>query len=95
MRGFFFGLVVLVGLGVTVLSFRPGGIRQQLRFVARRFRIVLVLAGVFVAGSTIIRIAAPEGVIADYGPPALAIVLAVVFLVIGRDPSEAATERKS
>lgn len=87
MRGFFFGLVVLVGLGVTVLSFRPGGIRKQLRFVARRFRIMLVLGGIFVAGSTIIRVAAPEGVIADYGPPAIAIVLAVVFMIVGRDPS--------
>jgi hypothetical protein len=95
MRGFFFGLVVLIGLGVTVLSFRPGGIRRQLGFVARRFRIMLVLGGIFVAGSTIIRVAAPEGVIADYGPPAIAIVLAGIFLVVGRDPSEAAAVRKS
>jgi hypothetical protein len=87
LRGFLFGLVVLVGVGVTVLSFRPGGIRRQLRFVARRFRIMLVLGGIFVAGSTIIRIAAPQGVIADYGPPAIAIVLAGVFVVVGRDPS--------
>jgi hypothetical protein len=87
-RGFFIGLVVLIGLGVTVLSFRPGGIRRQLRFVARRFRIMLVLGGIFVAGSTIIRVAAPQGLIADYGPPAIAIALAVVFMVVGRDPSE-------
>jgi hypothetical protein len=86
-RGFLFGLALLLGLGVTVLSFRPGGIRRQLRFVARRFRIMLVLGGVFVAGSTIIRIATPQGVIADYGPPALAIVLAGIFMVVGRDPS--------
>jgi hypothetical protein len=87
MRGFAFGLVVLIGLSVTVLSLRPGGIRKQLRFVARRFRIMLVLGGVFAAGSTIIRIATPQGVIADYGPPALAIVLAGIFMVVGRDPS--------
>jgi hypothetical protein len=87
MRGFAFGLVILIGLSVTVLSLRPGGIRKQLGFVARRFRIMLVLGGVFVAGSTIIRIAAPQGVIADYGPPALAIVLAGIFMVVGRDPS--------
>jgi hypothetical protein len=92
-RGFLFGLVVLVGLGVTVLSFRPGGIRRQLRFVARRFRIMLVLGGIFVAGSTIIRIAAPQGVIADYGPPAIAIVLAGVFVIVGRDPSGTADSR--
>ena len=88
MRGFFFGLALLVVLGVTVLSFRPGGIRRQLRFVARRFRIMLVLGGIFVAGSTIMRVAASQGVIADYGPPALAIVLAGVFMIVGRDPAE-------
>ena len=88
MRGFFFGMAVLVVLGVTVLSMRPGGIRKQLRFVARRFRIMLVLGGIFVAGSTIIRIATPQGVIADYGPPALAVALAGVFMIVGRDPVE-------
>jgi hypothetical protein len=93
LRGFFFGLVVLVVLGVTVLSFRPGGIRRQLRFVARRFRIMLVLGGTFVAGSTIIRIAAPQGVIADYGPPAIAIVLAGVFVIVGRDPTGTSDSR--
>jgi hypothetical protein len=87
MRGFFFGLILLLGLGVTVLSLRPGGIRRQLKFVARRFRIMLVLGGVFVAGSTIIRIAAPQGFLADYGPPALAVVLAGVFMIVGRDPA--------
>ena len=87
MRGFVFGVVILVGLSLSVLSIRPGGIRKQLGFVARRFRIMLVLGGVFVAGSTIIRIATPQGVIADYGPPALAIVLAGIFMVVGRDPS--------
>jgi hypothetical protein len=95
MRGFLLGLVVLIGLGVTVLSFRPGGIRRQLGFVARRFRIMLVLGGIFVAGSTIIRVAAPQGAVADYGPPAIAIVLAGIFLIVGRDPSEAAAVRKS
>jgi hypothetical protein len=89
-RGFFFGLVVLVAAGVTVLSLRPGGIRRQLRFAARRFRIVLILGGIYVAGSTIIRFASPQGVVADYGPPALAIVLAAVFMFVGRDPAEAA-----
>jgi hypothetical protein len=89
LRGFFFGLVVLVAAGVTVLSLRPGGIRRQLRFAARRFRIVLILGGIYVAGSTVFRFAAPQGVVADYGPPALAIVLAAVFMFVGRDPSEA------
>jgi hypothetical protein len=93
LRGFFFGLVVLVAVGVTVLSLRPGGIRRQLRFAARRFRIMLVLGGIYVVGSTIIRFAAPQGVVADYGPPAVAIVLAAVFIVVGRDPAEPSTAR--
>jgi hypothetical protein len=95
MRGFVFGLVILVGLGLTVLSIRPGGIRRQLRFAARRFRIVLVLGGIFVAGSAIIRVAAPEGAVADYGPAALALVLAGIFLVIGRDPAGTAASGAS
>jgi hypothetical protein len=90
-----FGFVLLIVLGVTVLSFRPGGIRKQLGFVVRRFRIMLVLGGVFVAGSTLIRVAAPQGFVADYGPPAIAIVLAAIFLIVGRDPSEGATVRRS
>ncbi|HEV2028327.1 MAG TPA: hypothetical protein VGS16_07315 [Candidatus Dormibacteraeota bacterium] len=87
MRGFLIGLIFLVGLSVTVLSLRPGGFRRQLRFVARRFRITLVLGGIFFIGSLIIRVAFPNGVVADYGPPALAIVLAVAFMVLGRDPA--------
>ena len=33
MRGFFFGLVLVVALVFTILSIRPGGIRRQLRSV--------------------------------------------------------------
>jgi len=32
------------------------------------------------------RLTFPEGPVADFGPPALALVLAGIFLVIGRDP---------
>jgi len=77
----------LVGLSLTVLSIRPGGIRQQLRLAARRFRIVLVLAAVYIAADAIIRVAFPEGWIADYGPVAIAVVLAVAFLLFAQDPA--------
>jgi hypothetical protein len=86
MRGFVIGLILVFGLSLTILSLRPGGIRRQLRFAARRFRIVLVLGGIYVIGSSIIRLAFPHGPVADYGTPALAIVVAAVFLVVGRDP---------
>jgi hypothetical protein len=72
---------------VTILSLRPGGIRRQLRFVARRFRIVLALGGIFLLGSSIIRIVFPNGAIADWGPAALALILGVVFVVLAQDPA--------
>ena len=86
MRGFLLGLILIVGLSLSILSLRPGGIRRQLRFAARRFRIMLILGGIFLIGSGIVRLAFPDGPVADLGPPALAIVLGAVFMVIGRDP---------
>jgi hypothetical protein len=86
-RGFLIGLALLVALSVTILSLRPGGLRRQLRFAARRFRIVLVLGGIYVIGSAIIRGVFPQGAVADYAPAALAIALAGVFVVVGRDPA--------
>jgi hypothetical protein len=35
----------------------------------------------------VVRLAVPEGPIADFGLPALAFVLAAVFMVVGRDPA--------
>ncbi len=87
MRGFLLGLILIVGLSMSILSLRPGGIRRQLRFAARRLRITLILAGVFLIGSGIVRLTFPQGPVADFGPPALAVALAAVFLVIGRDPA--------
>jgi hypothetical protein len=86
MRGLFIGLVLIVGLTATILSLRPGGLRRQLRFALRRFRIVLVLGGVYVMGSAVIRIAFPQGPVSDFGPPILAVILSAVFLVLGHDP---------
>jgi hypothetical protein len=86
-RGFLIGFALLVVLSVTVLSLRPGGLRRQLRFAARRFRIVLVLGGIYVIGSAIIRGVFPQGAVADYAPAALAIALSAVFLIVGRDPA--------
>ena len=87
MRGFILGVFVFVGVAITVLSLRPGGLRLQLRYAARRLRIVLVLGGVYVLGSSILRLAFPEGVVADFAPAALALALLVVFLFVARDPA--------
>ena len=86
MRSFALGLILLVGFSFTVLSLRPGGIRRQLRFAARRMRIVLVLAGIYVVASTVVRLVFQQGPVVDYGLPVLAVGLAVAFVVLGRDP---------
>jgi hypothetical protein len=86
-RGFLIGLILLTGLTATILSLRPGGLRRQLRFAARRFRIALVLGGIFIIGSSIVRLFFPTGAVADFGPPALAIVLSAVFIVLAQEPA--------
>ena len=80
---------MLVFLSVTLLSLRPGGLRRQLRFAARRLRIVLILGGIYVFANAIVRVAFNDGPVVDWGPPALAVVLAVAFLFFGQDPAHA------
>lgn len=87
MRGFLFGLVLILGLVATVLSIRPGGLHRQLRFAARRFRLGLLLGGVYLVGSAVVRLAFSQGPISDFGPPVLALVLVAVFMVVGQDPA--------
>lgn len=87
MRSFVIGLLFLGLFSITVLSLRPGGLRQQLRFAARRLRIVLVLSGIYIVASTVARLVFQQGPVVDYGLPILAIALAVVFLFLGRDPA--------
>ncbi|OLE29848.1 MAG: hypothetical protein AUG43_05190 [Actinobacteria bacterium 13_1_20CM_3_68_10] len=91
MRGFALGLFVIVGVALTVLSIRPGGLRRQLRLAARRLRIVLVLGGIWILGSLIIRVAFPNGPVSDYGPAVIAILLGAVFMFIGQDPDTSKT----
>ncbi|MDQ6722143.1 MAG: hypothetical protein M3003_15300 [Candidatus Dormibacteraeota bacterium] len=87
MRGFLVGFALFIVLGLSVLSTRRGGLRRQLRFAARRFRLALALAGVYLLCSVVIRIAFPQGPVADFGPPVLALVLLAVFVVFGQDPA--------
>ncbi len=86
MRGFLLGLLVIVAMTVSVLAVRPGGFRRQLRLAARRFRLVLVLGGVFVFGSLVIRLAFKEGPVVDFGPAVLGVALGIAFVIFGRDP---------
>lgn len=87
MRSFLFGLVMMTAVVVIVLSIRPGGLRRQLRLAARRLRLVLVLGGVYLVASTLIRFFVTSGPVADFGLPVLAIVLATVFVVLAQDPA--------
>ncbi len=87
MRGFLLGFILVVALGLTVLSIRPGGLRRQLRFAGRRLRLTLALAAVYVVGSGAIRYFFADGPVTDYGPPALALILLAVFFVFGQDPA--------
>lgn len=87
MRGFVIGLVFAVGLALTLLSLRPGGLRRQLRMAARRLRIALVLGGVYVAASIAVRLLFPTGPVADYGLPAVALALVIVFVIVAQDPA--------
>jgi hypothetical protein len=87
MRAIVAGLVLMVALSVIVLSIRPGGLRRQLRLAARRFRLVLLFGGVYLVLSTAIRVFFPDGWVSDYGPIAIALVLAVALLVLAQDPA--------
>jgi len=87
MRGFLVGFVLLVVLGLSILSMRRGGLRRQLRFAARRLRLALALAGVYLVCSGVIRIFFSEGPVADFGPPVLALALLAVFVVFSQDPA--------
>lgn len=87
MRGFLIGCLLLVVVSLTLLSVRRGGLRRQLRFAARRFRLALALAAVYLVFSAIIRLAFPEGPVADFGPPLLAVILVAAFVIFGQDPA--------
>jgi hypothetical protein len=84
-RGFLIGLVLLFVVVISVLSVRPGGLRSQLRNVVRRLKLALVLGGIYLATSTAVRLAFPNGDLGEIVMIALGGGLAVTFLVLGQD----------
>jgi hypothetical protein len=62
-----------LGLVASVLSMRPGSLRRQLRFAARRFRLGLLLGGVCLVGSAVVRLTFSQGLVSDFGPHVLAV----------------------
>lgn len=85
MRSFVLGFAILVIVSITVLSLRPGGIRKQMHNAARRLKLALVLGGVYVVAAAVARIFFPDTWIETWGPPAVAMGLAAVFIVVGQD----------
>lgn len=85
MRGFLLGLVLILVLVFSFLSMRPGGLRNQLRNVARRLRLALILTGIYLVVSTGLRLAFPDSTAAEIAMVAIGAALAVTFLVLGQD----------
>lgn len=73
-------------LVVSVLSIRPGGLRYQFRNAVRRFKLALTLAGIYLVASAALRLAFPNGSLAEFGMVALGGGLCIAFLVMAQDP---------
>jgi uncharacterized membrane protein len=84
-RGFLIGLFLLFFVIVTALSLRPGGLRHQLRNALRRFKLALILGGIYLAGSTVLRLAFPNGSVGEIGMVVLGAGLCITFLVLAQD----------
>jgi hypothetical protein len=85
LRGFVLGLLLIPVLVITLLSIRPGGLRNQLRNVARRFKLALILGGIYLLVSAALRLLVPDQTAIDVATVALALVLTVVFVFLGQD----------
>jgi hypothetical protein len=85
LRGFLFGLLLAPLFVISLLSLRPGGLRNQLRNVARRFRLALVLGGIYLLASAALRLLFPGKPAADFGMVGIALILTVVFVYLGQD----------
>ena len=85
MKGFLIGLVLIVVMTISVLSIRPGGLRNQLRNAGRRLRLALILSGVYLITSTAIRLAFPDTTGSEVAMVAIGVALAITFLILGQD----------
>jgi hypothetical protein len=85
LRGFVLGLLLIPVLVITLLSLRPGGLRNQLRNVARRFKLALILGGIYLLVSAALRLLVPDQTAIDVATVTLALVLTLVFVFLGQD----------
>jgi hypothetical protein len=84
-RAFLIGMVLVVVLVTSTLSLRPGGLRNQLRNVARRLKLALAMVGIYLVVSGVLRLAFPDNAIAEGVTIAVAAGLGIAFLVLGQD----------
>ncbi len=76
-------------LAIGVLSIRPGGLRQQLRNVRRRFRIFMILAGIYMLASLVARIVLGDTAEAENVLLGLLAVELAIFVILAQDPRPA------
>ena len=85
MRGFLIGMFVLLFGVVSALSLRPGGLRNQLRNVARRFKIALVLGGLYVLASGVLRVTVQDPNASTLATVGIALVLGLLFVFLSQE----------
>ncbi|MGH7912826.1 MAG: hypothetical protein ACREQM_16935 [Candidatus Dormibacteraceae bacterium] len=95
MRGFLLAILLGCLLIGGVFSLRPGGLRVQLRLIRRRFKVAMIVAGIFMVLSFLVRILAPSVWISDAIVIALGLAAAVAFLVWAQDPPLEAGQPRS
>lgn len=85
MRGFVVGLLMLMFVVLSVLSLRPGGMRNQLKNVARRFKVALVLAGAYVVASAVLKLAVQDQTASTLGTLGVGLILGLVFIYFAQE----------
>jgi hypothetical protein len=70
---------------LSVLSLRPGGLRNQLQNVARRLKIALVLGGVYVVASGVLRLAVQDPNASTLATVGVALVLGLLFVFLAQE----------
>jgi len=76
---------MLLFVVLSALSLRPGGLRNQLRNVARRFKIALLLAGIYLVASGVLRLAVTDPNLSAWATVGVAVVLGLVFVFLAQE----------
>ena len=85
MRGFAIRLVMFSFVVISVLSLRPGGLRNQFRNVARRLKIALVLGGLYLVASGVLRLTVQDPNASTLATVGIALVLGLLFVFLAQE----------